>query len=100
MIRVSTIWLVLIFCMATAGFGQTTGIQDKPVKKFELRPSSRDYAPVRKGDANQRIQRSKMPTLKSQQAVIKNKNVVKGNQKGLRHKEAAKHIRKIRRTKR
>jgi hypothetical protein len=100
MIRVFTIWFVLIFCIAAAGFGQTTNIQEKPVKKFELRPSSRDYAPVRRGNAYQHIQRSKKPTGNSQQSVAKKKNVVKGEQKAPKRKEVAPAIRKNRRIKR
>jgi hypothetical protein len=94
-----TICFAFIFWFVAAGFGQTTDPQAKQLKKFELRPSSRDYAPVRRGNAYQRIERSKKPTLKSQQLQSKNKNGIKGEQKGNKRKHVAPSIRKNRRIK-
>ena len=96
MIKVFNFWFILTFCTATAGFSQTANQTEKPVNKFELRPSSRDYAPVRRGNANEEIQRCKLPTLRSRQADLKNKKLVNGNQKGKKRQGTANKIRRIR----
>lgn len=100
MVKIFNFWFILIFCMATAGFSQTANQTGKPINKFELRPSSRDYAPVRRGNANEKIQRSKLPTLRSSQADLKNKKLVKGNQKGKKRQGTANNIRRIRKANR
>ncbi len=90
MIKVLTICFVFAFTHTTICQSQTTDQQENPVKKFELRPSSKDYAPVRRGNSYQPGIRSKTPTIKSRQIQAGKKNYSQaGNKAGKRNKAAA-----------
>jgi hypothetical protein len=83
--RILTVCFIIVFCLGSSVFAQTKEQQEKLIKKYEIRPSSRDYAPVRRGNDYQAIERSKTPTLKSQQIASKNKNIGKADQKSIKH---------------
>jgi hypothetical protein len=90
MLKALTICFVFTFAFTIVGISQATDQQEKPVKKFELRPSSKDYAPVRRGNSYQPVIRSKTPTLKSQQIQTGKKNGSQSaNKAGKRNRASA-----------
>jgi len=96
MIRFLLMSIVFILAIVVNGFGQNTDQQENPIKKFELRPSSKEYAPVRRGNAYQPVMRSKIPTVSSQQAQVNGRKTISQGNKNLRRNKAA-AIRKNRR---
>jgi hypothetical protein len=96
MIRILAICCVFIVFNVFAAVSQGTDPQESPLKKYTIRPSSKEYAAVRRGNSFQPVSRSKTPTLRSQQIQTDRRATLKPDRKNAKRNRVA-SIRKNRR---